>query len=126
MKSDTPSDGIIPGTYPVADTEFLYLRDFTAESFERKFRAIGNHVRRSDVKPSRGGMVSENIQIVLPDGRSFFGLSYRGDIAGWERSILEYTSHNALELARVNGRIFELFSGEHFELASCTARFYEI
>lgn len=74
--------------------------------------------------PTSGGMLDENVIIKTPDGRSLFGLSYRGDVSGWQLYLLDRARQMTLKTATINDSDELMLDGGSVPLAGCVVTFY--
>lgn len=120
----TGSDHIIPGAIPVPGRGFLYLESSNQTVFEKTFDDMGDSIERADDQPAHGAMITENVAVRLPDGSSFFGLSFKGDIETWSRSIRRFAREHKIRVGEVKGGSFSVDGGPFFNLAECQIVFY--
>lgn len=107
----------VPGTIPVEGREFIYIEWNNTETFSAFFQKIPTC--GDSPFPTSGGSINENAIIELPDGRQMFGLSYKGDIAGWRRKIIECCETNKLIWATINQQLIKLSNDEEYLLGKC-------
>lgn len=79
----------IPGTQRVEGREYMYIESPEGESFHELAAAafaacpgLGN--------PSTGGLIEEHVRVEIDGGISLVGLSYKGDIDGWRKKLVEF------------------------------------
>jgi hypothetical protein len=69
-----------PGTVTIPGREFLYVSDGRRPDFSSLFEELTTKV--TPRLAQRGGVISENCRLRMPDGRAFHALSYTGDLDG--------------------------------------------
>lgn len=93
----------VPGTREVPGRAFLYLQHRAGASFLPTFRSLGEFIENNTDRYPTGGMITENVRITLPDGRVFYGISFKGDLERWAAGIRKYADVNGLSIAAVEG-----------------------
>ena len=109
----------LPGSIPVKGRRFLYLQAADTADFLRAFRSIGDLIEAREPQFPAGGMLSENFQVTTPDGRSFFGLSFKGDLDRWGSGIEAFAGEAGRALAAVENEQFRVDDGAVFALRDC-------
>ncbi|MGH1358703.1 MAG: hypothetical protein ACRBC3_08060 [Burkholderiaceae bacterium] len=113
----------VPGLTPKPGRQFCYLEfNGPAESFGEFFNQVTNLHQPSFVK--KGGAMSENCRLVTADGRSFFGISYKGDLAGWEQQIAAGADAKSITTARIVDGILVNTDGSQWPLEQVEATYY--
>lgn len=70
----------------------------------RQFRTLVCQVSKRRAKT---GAISEaGARVTLPDGRTFYGVYYRGDLRGWRADLAESCQKQGIVLARFKFRRF--------------------
>jgi hypothetical protein len=115
-----------PGTISVPGREFLYVQHADERSFAKLFDDIGVFIEKS-VKPlPRGGFITTNAILTLPSGVSLFGLSFKGDLSGWEKGIVGFAEARNLLTAKIRGSSVVLGTGETSPLNACAVRYFDL
>ena len=117
-------DALIPGQVDVPGRRFLYIQDEDPLTFPARFDQIASGAEPGAL-PAAGGMISENTTITTPHGEHFCGVSFKGDLEGWERAIEAYARARALKLLRVSGVRVSISDGKAWPISSCTLGTYE-
>ncbi len=109
----------IPGTIKVEGREFLYVADDGKEKFVRN--GLFKEVTQKVVPPipKSGGALSENCRLWLPTGELFHALSYKGDIEGWHKQIINGADLLGLLTGAIINDNIELSDGREFKLSDC-------
>jgi len=107
----------LPGIYPIEGREFRYLEWKSTEGFRELFPKISSFGDSN--LPSHGGILNEETVITLPTGERFFGVSFRGDLAGWDQKISDCAAANNLRVGRVIKRMLKLSDGTEVSLGAC-------
>ncbi|MGN6548215.1 MAG: hypothetical protein ACTHK7_24480 [Aureliella sp.] len=84
----------IPGMVEVEGREFFYVETLAREGFDEILdEALAGSPELPF--PKFGGVIEEKVRILLDDGISLRGISYKGDLAGWRRKLVAYcnTTH---------------------------------
>ncbi len=111
-----------PGTVPVAGRKFTYIPCDGRDEFEQLFAALS--VFDTSPLPASGGILSENAQLITPDGESYFALSYKGDLPGWERLVAEFCREHRLTCASVDRDMFQVDGGVSAPMDQCKILFF--
>jgi len=119
---ETRSKRAVPGTKPVSDREFRYIRDDRAQPFEKLLWKIASHVDPS--LPKDGAVVSENCENTPPTGEVFQAVSYRGDIDGWRKQVESGARAFGIQLARIADDSIVLDDMRSFKLSECEIKLY--
>jgi hypothetical protein len=112
----------IPGTEIVEGREFRYVECSNDEEFDDLFPEIAGF--GNSPLPKAGGMISENVRLILPDGKTLYGLSYKGDIDGWGQKISAYCSEHGLLWGAICNDAIRLPHGKVIPLKDCETFFY--
>ena len=109
----------IPGMINEEGREVLYIETNENEGFrqltDKAFASC------SDVPmPQHGGMIEEKAHILLDDGSSLLGVSYRGDIPGWRRKLTAYCEFSNRKWGVASNQIMMLSDGTEIDL--CTSK----
>jgi len=115
----------VPGTVAEAGRRFLYLEQSYRAKFSKTFRAIGDHIEQTTVRYPDGGMITENTRVTLPDGRVFYGLSFKGDVDEWERGVKRFASEHQLRVAVVEHGEIKVEDETSYPLGECAIEFLE-
>ena len=115
-----------PGTIDVPGREFRYISCRDDQSSDDLSLLFKNVVRAVDPpRVQNGGAINENCVLVLPSGDCFFGLSYKGDLAGWHRQIEQGAKLFGLQVAWIEGDRLRIDDGREVSLAGCSVRFLD-
>lgn len=113
---------VIPGTIEVEGREFLYVETLSGEEF--------NHILDEALTsspnvpiPKAGGVIEEKVRIVLDDGTSLLGVSYKGDLAGWKAKLLAYCNAKHRRHGIASHRKLSLSDGTELALDECDVIF---
>ena len=110
-------DRPMPGSMPIEGREFMYLEGQGAEAFAKVFPTLVS--AGGDPKPKHGGMLNEAAVIKLPTGKWLHGVSYKGDLKGWRRSLIAACQNlGSLWGEVVEGRV-RLSNGQEYSLDEC-------
>ena len=71
-------------------------------------------------------MITENTTIITPSGGQFCGVSFKGDVTGWEKGVLAFASLRGLKTLRVKGDVVQLNDGSEWRLDQCRIEPYEV
>ena len=113
---------IFPGTVTVQGREFLFMQ---SEGF-REFRNLFPQITQSGDSPlpRSGGAINEEAVAILPDGKRLYCLSFRGDLLGWRRKIVECAQANQLVWGElVEGINMKVSDGNEYPLDACELAF---
>lgn len=111
----------IPGTIEVEGREFLYVETLQGEGFEEIIDAA---LSTSDVPlPKAGGVIEERVRILLEDGTSLLGISYKGDLAGWRAKLLAYCKAKDRRWGIASSQKLALSDGTERILGECEVVF---
>jgi hypothetical protein len=69
--------------------------------------------------PTSGGVLDENVIIELPNGKKMFGQSYKGDLEGWRRKLMECCEANNLLWGKIEHQSIIVSDGQKFLLNDC-------
>lgn len=75
----------LKGSRPVEGREYRWLELPTGKPQRKVFTAVTN----AGTRATDGGVIDSDQRILTPDGRTFLGISYKGDIDGWRLDIAE-------------------------------------
>ncbi len=107
----------LPGVRPVEGREFRYLEWDSLDSFRELFPRISEF--GGPELPSHGGILNEDAVIVLPTGENFFGISFRGDLTGWDSKVSACAAANNVRIGRIADRQIMLSDGQQIPLERC-------
>ena len=107
----------IPGTIYVEGRKFIYIECESLAAFDDVFFNIG--IFGDSPPPTGGGMINENIVITTPYGKKFCGVSYKGDLEGWERKINECIQELDIECAVIEDQYFVPRKNKKTLLSEC-------
>jgi hypothetical protein len=113
---------ILPGSVPVEGREFLYLESQSRDTFTELF--LTSVPDKQGPLPKHGGMMDERAVIKLPDGKLLHGLSYKGDIKGWRRSIIDSCEKLGIQWGEIVGQQVRLGNGQEYQLDACVIELY--
>jgi len=114
----------IPGSRPIPGRQFLYVEAASEAEFQTAFHAIGAFIEEEPLPFPEGGMISENTKLILRDGPTFFGLSFKGDVVRWEAGIRGFCKARQRRVGGVIDQRFVLDDGQSMPLESCTVEQY--
>lgn len=106
-----------PGTTAVQGRQFLFVEDQGAESFRKFFPKITKF--GNSPLPVGGGAINEEAMVRLPDGTEMYGVSFKGDLEGWRRKIIEAAEANELRWGEIKGGAIRLSNGDEYDLEVC-------
>jgi hypothetical protein len=106
-----------PGTVAVQGREFLFLESEGPGAFRELFPRITKS--GPSPLPSSGGAINEEAAVVLPGGKRLHGLSFRGDLLGWRRKVIECAETHGLLWGQIVGQSIRLSDGNVFDLSNC-------
>lgn len=115
---------IIPGIRNNPNREYMYLECSDWKPFEDLFNEVTNSMRQEGRIPQKGGAITENTRVTSPDGRVFFGLSYKGDIEGWREGLKESLARRSVTYGITQDGFLVLSTGERIDLSQCDAAYY--
>lgn len=113
---NTP-DRIIPGTVPSATRSYCYLQSPTAALFRKLFPLISRS--GTTPLPKAGGAVNEEVALVLPTGEVLWAVSYKGDLEGWRRKVIECAEERELLWGEIADDQLRISDGRTVPLDSC-------
>jgi len=111
----------VPGLVPVDYREVRYAEDRGEEPFEQLFKRVVRHVNPPVMKD--GGALVEGCVLMLPTGRRFQALSYRGDLEGWRRQVSLGAEALGVALGSLVDGVLVLDDGSSYALADCQVEF---
>src|SRR5262245_37701973 len=143
-----PGQRPVPGTAPVEGRWFRYLAARDRDDLQAAWHELSEFLTRlraaederladPDLKrrilarragrstPTSGGLLNEDVAVELPDGRRYHGISFGGDLAGWDRGIRAYAAAAGRDVAELDGPnqadgySLVLGDGERIALARC-------
>lgn len=117
MKSILTSLRDVPGFLKHPNSDCRYVESSSAEAFGAYFRQIAPLDPKN--LPSAGGLVNERVEIKLPTGESFFGITYGGDLDGWRTLIENHARVSGVRYGRIDGESLVLSDGSIKELTAC-------
>lgn len=107
----------IPGFYEVEGREYRYVSFDGAADVSALFKEV---VRKINPPLAvSGGVVNENCSVFMPNGESYFALSYKGDIEGWRAQIQKGAEILGLKIAKISGSNFLLCDGTEVDVSRC-------
>ena len=114
----------IPGLQQSPNRGYLYLEVPTKAAMKKFLRKTDDDI--PDVpSPRSGGMLTENIVITTPDKRAFSGLSFQGDLPGWDGFLRAHAKRLAIGIAVIDpGRAEIVYEGGSCSLAGCVIAYY--
>lgn len=106
-----------PGTTTVQGREFLFLESENPAAFRELFP----RVTKCGVSPlpTSGGAINEEAAVLLPTGKRLCCLSFRGDLSGWRRKVIECADAEGLLWGEIAGQAIRLSDGTAIDLTSC-------
>lgn len=106
----------LKGSRPVEGREYRWLELPTGKPQRKVFTAVTN----AGTRATDGGVIDSDQRILTPDGRTFLGISYKGDIDGWRLDIEEGATLNGLLVAAVEGTTLVCTNSDgSYELSEC-------
>jgi hypothetical protein len=116
----------IPGSIHNPLREFIYVECAgSASDFMAIFDQIGQCASKRGDRIPTGGMITENVVLTVPGGFRVFGISYKGDIAGWREAVIETAKTLQLRTATIGGSALLTNDGASWPLADCLVDSYE-
>ena len=112
----------IPGTQQVEGRKFMYIEYENKTSFSKFFYKIPTF--GNSPIPTSGGSINENFIIELPNNKKMFGISFKGDLNGWYRKVLECCQINKLEWGEIENQSIKLSNNNSYLLTECDFHFY--
>ena len=103
----------IPGSLDVEGREFLYVQTTHGEGF-RKIIDDALALSLDIPLPADGGVIDENVHVLVDDCISLLGLSYRGDLDGWRERLIA--------CCKATRRLWGSMSGHTLVLSDGTTR----
>jgi hypothetical protein len=70
--------------------------------------------------PKSGGVSLPGFIVTVPDGTSFYGLKYHGDLSGWQNQIERGAASLGLSSAKIQAEMFVVLDGRSYPLSQCT------
>jgi hypothetical protein len=104
----------LPGSIAIEGREFLYVQYSDDAQFRKCFFRIP-----CVPLPAEGGILNEEVTIALPQEIRLHGVSYKGDIDGWRRCLLEWCMKSGLVWGEIVGDSIVLSNGETQPLQDC-------
>ena len=127
MKEDNPFYKhlmSLPGMAPGGEDRVLcYMQSSDLKSFRSLFPKI-TKFGASIALPRSGGMGEQNTILTTPDGRHFFGVSYKGDVERWGAKLRACCAELGMLWAEIRGTHLILSNGESISLSDCTTQTY--
>ncbi len=117
-----PTEREIPGTILIEGREHWYIEDDGNNNFDALFRKIVGAV--DPPLCNTGGAITGGCELTLPDSRKFHAMSYKGDLEGWRKQIIEGSKKLGLEAAQIENESIVTLNGERICIDECTIRFY--
>lgn len=119
FETNTPS---IPGTIDVPGREFVYIGNVEKDNIRNAFFNLMDEVLRgADIS---GGALVAGCEIIVPDGRKFQAISYKGDLGAWRKRVQLGADSLGFTLAKVEKGCIVLDTGERYELSASNILFY--
>lgn len=113
----------VPGLTPKPGRQFQYVEfDGPTDAFAEFFNEVTSLNQPSFVK--KGGAMSENCQLKTPDGRQFYGISYKGDLDGWQQQIEAGAAGKNTHTASIVDSLLVSSDGQQWPVEQCKATFY--
>jgi hypothetical protein len=112
----------IPGTILFEGREHWYVEDDGKDNFQKQFNNLINAIQPAI--PKQGAAITGGCELLLPDGRKFNALSYKGDLEGWREQIKRGAEYLKCKLGRIVEGTFIISESERISLKDCKARFY--
>ena len=99
----------IPGITGTSSRVFMYIESCRNESFRQIIdAALG---ASSDLPlPKFGGVIEEKVQVRIDDYTTLIGISYKGDIEGWQDRLVGF--------CKEAGRVYGFIKDEQFCLST--------
>lgn len=114
----------IPGLHHNPDRQYLYI-EVPSKAAMKKFLRQTDEDLRDVPSPKDGGMITENIIITTPEKRAFCGVSFRGDLAGWDAFLRGHAKRLGIGVASINpGKAEIVYDGGSSSLAGCVLAYY--
>jgi len=107
----------IPGREPRPGRKYLYLQNVSATSFRDLFPTIA--LSSEGPPPKAGGAVNEEVGLTIPSGETLWAISFKGDLEGWRRKIIECAQGRKLLWGEISEEHLRLSDGRYVPLASC-------
>ncbi|HHS93750.1 MAG TPA: hypothetical protein ENK63_00185 [Rhodobacterales bacterium] len=99
----------IPGLNAFGDGEWAYFLALPGVDPRAQFQTLVSDVTK---RRAKSGAISEaGSRVTLPDGRTFHGVYYRGDVRGWRADLRESCQKQGIVLAHFRFRRF-VINGE--------------
>ena len=111
----------VPGLVPRPQREFWYFEDRGEEPTSELFNRIVRHVEPPLLK--NGGAILEGCELTTPTGRRFRCLSYKGDLEGWRRQVVQGGAGLKVTLGQIVEGALVLNDGSSFKLDDCEVKF---
>ncbi len=73
--------------------------------------------------PVHGGIGEEKTVIITPNNKRFFGLSYKGDLRGWNAKLTAYCKATGFQWASIDEDKLITSDGSTFPLEDCVVNF---
>lgn len=115
----------LPSSNPVPDRQFVYVQGIHGQMFDELFESIQQFVgqkTKAGENPKSGALLSEDICVVTPDNRQFFGFSIRGDLQGWFDLLAEYARLHGVRLSKIRQNVLEVDDGSAHKLSECSSQ----
>ncbi len=94
----------IAGLNTSGDGEWVYFLPHPDVDARKQFRTLVSQASKPQAKS--GAIGEAGTSVVLPDGRTFHGIYYRGDIQGWRAKVTDSCQRQGILLARFKRRRF--------------------
>ena len=111
----------VPGLVPRPQREFWYFEDNGEQSTDKLFDQLVCFIDPPLLK--RGGAILEGCELTTPTGRRFRCLSYKGDLEGWRRQVVQGGAGLNVMLGQIVDGALVLNDGSSFKLDDCEVKF---
>lgn len=111
----------VPGVTPDPDREVRYVSFAPQTALDDLFHRV---LDAAGPEPSHGGASARNCTLRLPNGESYFALSYSGDVERWREKVEEGAKVLGLKVARFEDGELLIDDGRRIALAELAVRFY--
>lgn len=109
----------IPGRSRIEGREFFYVETFDSE----RFRTIVDAALSGSLGlplPSHGGIIEEKVRLVIADGTSLMGISYKGDLEAWRTRLVAYCKETNRTWGVLSEQTLVLSDGRVIDLRDCS------
>jgi hypothetical protein len=109
---------LVPGFKKHPRRAYIYVQGPDVSSFRSFFEKM--KLLPGVLRPTSGGMMNDEIQLIVPSIGSYFAVSLVGDKGGWNNMIEAYCQSVGVKFAHIDGSNLVVSDGRQVPLSLCT------